>query len=140
VATQQINCSWKENMQFEATDQVGHRVTMDIPAASGGDGAGFSPMPVMLVALGGCMGVDVKMVLNKMKVPLNHLEMEIFGDLDEDTRPRIYKKITIDFHFSGDDLSLDKLEKAIKLAEEKYCNVSAILSQTAELEYRAIID
>jgi len=86
------------------------------------------------------MGVDVKIVLNKMKIDLDSFELAITGELDENTSPRIYKKITIDFVFSGRNLQLEKLEKAIRLAEEKYCNVSAILSQTTQLEYRAIID
>jgi putative redox protein len=96
-------------------------------------------MPMLLVGLGGCMGIDVKIVCNKMRTSLTSLELEITGELDENTSPRVYRQITIDFHFKGNKLDKKKLEKAIALAEEKYCNVSAILSQGAELIYNAII-
>ncbi len=139
MSTHEILCSWKENMQFEAKDALGHSLLMDIGEESGGDNAGFRPMPLLLVGLSGCMGVDVKIVLNKMKISLDRLELKIVGELDGETLPRTYKKITIEFYFYGQDLQQKKLEKAIKLAEEKYCNVSAILSQTAELKYNAII-
>jgi uncharacterized OsmC-like protein len=34
---------------------------------------------------------------------------------------------------------MEKLERAIRLAEDKYCNVSAILGKTCKLVYKAEI-
>jgi putative redox protein len=112
---------------------------MDIGLASGGDNAGFKPMHMLLVGLGGCMGIDVKIILSKMKLELNDLKLEIIGELDESTTPRIYNTITINFYISGENLEVAKIEKAIKLAEDKYCNVSAILSKSADLVYNTFI-
>ncbi|WP_409227979.1 OsmC family protein [Gudongella sp. SC589] len=136
---QKMKCSWKENMTFVARDELGHEVLMDLGEESGGDNAGFRPMPLLLAGLGGCMGVDVKIILDKMKVSLTGLDLEIEADMDESTVPRIYEEIRVVFKFSGDDLEMDKLERAIKLAEEKYCNVSAILGKTCKLVYKAKI-
>ncbi len=135
----QITCTWKENMQFSATDSDGHETLMDIGSASGGDNTGFRPMPMLLIGLGGCMGIDVKIILNKMKVELTDLKLEITGELDESASPKTYSKIMINFYFSGENLEIIKLEKAIKLAEEKYCNVSAILSKTVDLVYNTFV-
>ena len=59
--------------------------------------------------------------------------------MDDSTTPRIHSEIRILFKLSGHDLEMDKIEKAIKLAEEKYCNVSAILGKTCSLVYKAEI-
>jgi putative redox protein len=36
-----------------------------------------------------------------------------------------YHQMKIIYQFKGKNLPLDKLEKAVKLSEEKYCGVSA---------------
>jgi putative redox protein len=126
-------------MKITAMDEFGHSMVMDLAKESGGDDEGFRPMPMLLVGLGGCMGVDVKIILEKMKVEFESIVLDIVGELDESTSPRIYSKIRVLFKFKGKNLEHDKLMKAIKLAEEKYCNVSAMLSKVCELEYNAEI-
>ncbi len=135
MSTHKILCNWNKNMQFEAHDLQDHKVKIDIGKVHGGDGAGFSPMPLILVGLGGCMGVDVKLVLDRMRIDVKKMELEIIGELDEDKKPKTYKKIIINFYFLGENLKVEKLERAIKIAEEELCNVSAMLSQICELEY-----
>jgi putative redox protein len=38
------------------------------------------------------------------------------------------------YQFKGKDLPMDKLKKAVKLSEEKYCGVSAVYRQAMEME------
>lgn len=136
---QRIKCTWKKDMLFEAKDDLGHSVLMDLGEEAGGSNLGFRPMPMLLVGLGGCMGVDVKIILNKMKIDVSSMEMDIFGEMDVSKSPKTYKSITLSFYFKGMDLEQEKLEKAIELAKVKYCNVSAILGQTCELSFEAKI-
>lgn len=126
-------------MTFSGNDELGHELLMDLGEEAGGDNAGFRPMPLLLVGLGGCMGVDVKIILDKMKISFTAMDLEIEADMDESTTPRIYSEIRILFKFKGEALEMDKIEKAIKLAEDKYCNVSAILGKTCKLVYKAEI-
>ena len=137
---QKIKCSWKDNMAFNAQDEFGHSLIMDLDENAGGNNEGFRPMPMLLVGLGGCLGVDVKMILNKMKLEIDSLELEIDGITDESSIPKTYKEIVVTFRFKGNNLDVEKLERAIVLAEEKYCNVSAILSQTCEISHKIIIE
>ena len=137
---QKIKCSWKDNMAFEAEDEYGHSVIMDLDENANGNNEGFRPMPMLLVGLGGCLGVDVKMILNKMKVEIESLDLEIDGITDDTKVPKTYKEIVVTFRFKGRDLDNDKLERAIHLAETKYCNVSAILSQTCKISHKTIIE
>jgi putative redox protein len=37
------------------------------------------------------------------------------------------------YEFTGKDLPMDKLQKAISLSEEKYCGVSAVYKKAIEL-------
>lgn len=133
-----INCSWEGQMKFKAIDEFGHEVLMDVGPSFGGNNEGFLPMPMLLVGLGGCMGVDVKMLLDKMRVEIENMNVEVIGETD-DGIPKTYKEIKLKFYFKGNNLNMDKLEKAIKLSKEKYCNVSAILSKSAKLVHEILI-
>ena len=82
MSQHKIMCNWKENMQFEAHDLQEHKVKIDIGKENGGDGAGFSPMPLVLVSLGGCMGVDVKLTLDKMRIEID--DLKFYFRLEED--------------------------------------------------------
>lgn len=126
-------------MQFEAQDSKEHKVYMDISKDHGGNDQGFYPMPMLLVSLSGCMGVDVKIVLDKMRVSLEKLEIETIGHLNMKVSPKIYKKIIVNFYFTGKDLQHKKLKNAIRIAKNDMCNVSAILAHSCEIEYNAII-
>ena len=51
-----------------------------------------------------------------------------------------YHTMKIVYQFTGKDLPMDKLEKAVKLSEEKYCGVSAAyrLAMNLSVEIRVI--
>lgn len=139
MSTHKIVSHWKENMQFQTFDEYGHNLIMDIGENVKGDNAGFRPMQMLLIGLSGCMGVDVKIILNKMKIDIKKFEVEVIGEVAENGKPKIYEKITLNFKFTGTNLSEEKLEKAISLAEEKYCNVSAILSKSSPIYHTITI-
>ena len=62
-----IDLKWKQNMAFE-TEMDGHKLVIDADPGSGGDDLGPRPKKLMLTALAGCTGMDVIMILKKMKV------------------------------------------------------------------------
>jgi putative redox protein len=61
------------------------------------------------------------------------------ADVTEE-HPKHYTKMKVIYQFKGKDLPLDKLEKAVKLSEEKYCGVTAVYKKAMniELEIRVI--
>lgn len=134
-----IRCHWKNNMQFEAQDLNQHKILMDIEKKHGGDDKGFYPMPMLLVSLSGCMGVDVKIVLDRMRVSLKNLEIETIGIFNTAVSPKVYKTIVMNFYFYGKKLNEKKIKKAIRIAKNDMCNVSAMLSQICTIEYNAIL-
>ena len=128
---QQAIVTWQSNMAFEATVN-GHHIIMDTDATGGGQDLGARPKILLLAGLGGCTGMDVVSILAKMQIVPEKFWMEISAEMT-DEHPKVYNQIKMVYCFKGDDLPMEKLEKAVNLSIEKYCGVSAMLSKTAEM-------
>jgi putative redox protein len=129
---QQAIITWQSNMAFEASIN-GHQIMIDADESSGGKNQGPRPKILLLAGLGGCTGMDVISILGKMKVVPEKFWMDITADLT-DEHPKVFKQIKLIYYFKGDNLPLDKLEKAVNLSKDRYCGVSAILSKSAEMQ------
>lgn len=122
-----------EGINFLGKSDSGHWVVLDGPSEFGGSEAGSSPMELVLIALGGCTGMDVASLLDKMRVEYDDLRLEVSAER-KDEHPKIFTKIHITYRIGG-DVSEDKVEKAIEKSQNKYCSVSDILRNSAELTY-----
>lgn len=131
MSKQQVKVDWIENMAFEA-DVNGHKIVLDAAAGVGGEDRGPRPKPLMLTALAGCTGMDVVSILKKMRVELDGFNVVVEGDLT-DEHPKQFYKMHVIYEFTGKDLPLEKLQKAVSLSEERYCGVSALYKKAIEL-------
>lgn len=118
-----IESAWNGKMKFD-TEVNGHHFFID-QAGENGDDSGPRPKPLMLAALAGCTGMDVISILKKMKQEVDHFNVVVEGDT-EDEHPNAYVKMHIIYEFRGKGLEIDKIEKAISLSMERYCGVSAV--------------
>ncbi len=128
--------SWMGNMRFEAKGDSGHSLTLDAAPEVGGENKGPRPMEVLLHGLAGCTGIDVLMILNKMRLTVESFSMELEGTRADD-HPRRFTDIHIIYRFSG-DLPFDKVKRAVSLSKEKYCSVSQSLN--AKITYHIEIN
>jgi putative redox protein len=128
-----IDLAWKQNLAFEC-DMDGHHLVIDASKEGGGDDLGPRPKKLMLTALAGCTGIDVIMILKKMQIVPETFHVFVEGDLTEE-HPMRYNKMKVIYQFKGKDLPMDKLEKAVKLSEEKYCGVSAAYRLAMDLSF-----
>lgn len=126
-----IDVTWNEKMSFTAK-VGGHEIILDADSSVGGEERGPRPKPLMLVALGGCTGMDVISILDKMRVKVDGFKVKVVGELTEE-HPRYYRRMHVIYEFTGDDLPMDKLEKAVGLSEDRYCGVSALYRRGAEM-------
>ncbi len=126
-----VDMSWTNNVAFEA-DMDGHKIVVDATIDSGGNDLGPRPKKLMLSALAGCTGIDVIMILNKMKVVPEAFNVIVEADVT-DEHPKHYSKMKVIYQFKGKNLPMDKLEKAVKLSEEKYCGVTAVYKKAMEM-------
>ena len=136
MADTMIDVAWDEKMRF-STSLNGHELILDVDESAGGEDKGPRPKQLMLVALGGCTGMDVISILRKMKVDVDEFHVRVEGELTTE-HPRQYHRIHTIYEFRGTDLPMDKLEKAVNLSEERYCGVSAVykrvLKMTSEIK------
>ena len=129
--------TWNSGLAFTAL-QGGHSIQLDAPVASGGRDSGASPKALLLSALGGCTGIDVVSILEKMRVPLDGFEVQASAELT-DEHPKVFKSIRLRYVFKGRDLPMDKLEKAVVLSMDRYCGVSAMLAKAAPITWEIVV-
>ncbi len=128
-----VTTAWKGKMKFDSF-VTGHHIIIDASAEVGGENAGPRPKELMLTALAGCTGMDVVSILEKMRVELDGLDVNIEADLT-DEHPKHYTSMHIIYQFKGKDLPMDKLQKAIDLSQERYCGVSFMYKQFAKITH-----
>jgi putative redox protein len=128
---------WIENLKFAGTSNSGKSIIMDASADMGG-GSAVTPGELVFLALGGCTGIDVVSILNKMRVPFRDLKIDIEGE-PVDTYPKTYKWIKITYRIFG-VADKEKARQAVALSQEKYCSVSAIVKQSTELTHEIIFE
>jgi putative redox protein len=92
-----------------------------------------SPMELLLLGVAGCTGIDVALILEKKRQPLQDLKVKVRGKR-ADEYPKVYTEIEIVYLLSGEGLSKKAVEQAIQLSEEKYCSASAMINKTATIK------
>ncbi|SFI57832.1 OsmC family protein [Olleya namhaensis] len=127
-----ITTNWKGNMLFDSDNPSGHHVLMDTDV-EGKEREGLSPKALMLSSLAGCSGLDVVSILDKMKINTYDLKMEVEGLLT-DEHPKYYHTVILDYHFTGEDLNEEKINRAVQLSVEKYCGVMEMFRRFAEVK------
>lgn len=128
-----INVKWLDNMGFEA-DVKGAKIIIDANEEVGGKGLGPQPKPLMMVSIAGCTGMDVVSILKKMRVELDDFNIKVEGELTEE-HPKHYTKMNIIYEFTGKNLPMNKIEKAVNLSQERYCGVSYNYRDAFELTH-----
>ena len=127
-----------DKMAFDV-ELNGHHFTIDAGEQVGGEDKGPRPKGLMLSALGGCTGMDVVSILRKMKVTEYELSIDVSGE-PTDVHPKVYHTITIEFKFLGNNLSENKIKKAVELSETRYCGVSEMLRKAAKMKIKIYIN
>ncbi|MEO0085634.1 MAG: OsmC family protein [candidate division WOR-3 bacterium] len=125
---------WCGRMTFVGKAGSNHLVPMDVDADTGGDSSATKPLELLLLGLGGCTGMDVVSILNKMRVTLSGFEVNLRAERAAE-HPKVYTRIEIEYVFSGHDLDPEKLKRAVELSQEKYCSVSAMLRQACPVTW-----
>jgi putative redox protein len=129
---------WDSGLAFRA-EQDGHTFMLDASAEAGGRDLGPRPKALLLSALGACTGIDVVGILGKMRVPLDGLQVQVSAET-RDEHPRIFTGIHVRYVFRGRDLPMDKLERAVKLSEDTYCGVSAMLRPAVPITSEIVLE
>ena len=121
-----------EPYHFVATSTRGREIHMDEPPESGGNDQGVSPMQMLIMAMGGCSGIDIALILNKSRQRIDSFDMEIDAERPPDTVGMPYHKIHAHYVLTG-EIDPAKAQRAVRLSITKYCGVSRTLEATGEI-------
>ncbi|MGC2463628.1 MAG: OsmC family protein, partial [Candidatus Acidiferrum sp.] len=129
TAKVQLTQALRAERQFVATSGSEHHMLLDDVAG------GTGPKPIELVAIGlaGCTAFDVITVL-RQKYYQQVTGYEVHVEADQAERPpQVFTSVRIHHVVTGFEVESAAIEEAIRLSEEKYCSVGAMVKQTATL-------
>ena len=115
--------------QFVARTGGGHHFLVDDKNGATG------PKPIELVAAGlaGCTAFDVISILRKKRIYVTDYEVRVEADQAAQP-PAVFVKVRLHHLVSGVEIDRKAVEDAIRLSEEKYCSVGAMIRKSAEFD------
>ena len=131
----EITAAWKNELAFVGQDTTG--ATLQLGTLDGKPG--FSPMHLLLIAVAGCTGMDIASILQKKRLALSDLQVQVRGKRARDY-PMIWTDIHITYLVWGEAIQPKDVEQAIQLSEDKYCSVGLMLGKAARItsEYQIL--
>jgi putative redox protein len=124
-----VKTTWQGAMAFESSNPGGS-LTMDAGTDIGGHDNGLRPKAMMLSSLAGCSGIDIALLLKKMKVELDTFDIVTEGELTSE-HPKFYHKVHVVYNFYGKALDEKKIKKVVGLSVDKYCGVMEMFRRFA---------
>ena len=119
---------WTDNERFLGQATSGHGIVVD-----GEKKTGNSPMELVLIGLCACTGYDVASILRKKRESFTSIEVRAEAERAP-APPAVYTEIRLVYRVGG-KVSHKAMEDAVRLSEEKYCSVAAMLHKTAKIGY-----
>ncbi|HZC25120.1 MAG TPA: OsmC family protein [Candidatus Binatia bacterium] len=117
----------KQQRQFVARTGSGHNLILDDAAG----GTGPKPIEMVAVGLAGCTAFDVITVLRqKYHQKVTGYQVRVEADQAE-RPPQVFTTVRIHHVVTGIGINEAALVEAIRLSEEKYCSVGAMVQKTA---------
>ena len=121
---------WTEGLKFVGKASSGHAMVID--ADRQGNSA-TGPMELVLLGLCSCTAVDIVNILGKKREPF--VDIQVHAEAERAPEPpTVYTSIKLIYTISG-QVSRKAAEDAIRLSEEKYCSVAAMLKHTAKMTH-----
>ena len=125
---------WTDQERFIAKASSGHAIVVD----AGDEKTANGPMELVLLGLCSCTAVDVVTILRKKREPFRGVEVHAEAERAA-TPPKVYTQIKLVYRVRG-KVSRKAAEDAVRLSEEKYCSVAAMLHKTARITYSVELD
>ena len=116
-----VAVKWLTSKLMTGVDSRGQTVVIGTWAELDPPWAGLKPSDMLLLAAASCSAHDVVLILEKKREPLLGLEVTCTGEQQEQP-PFIFTRIHLHYKLFG-ELNPEKVVRAIRLSEEKYCSV-----------------
>lgn len=123
--TKHVKLEWLRSRMFIGTDHLGNSTAIGYLREDDPEGQAINPSDLLLLAAASCSAYDVVQILEKGKEPLEDLKVDVSAEQSQEP-PYPYISLHFTYRVSG-DVDPAKVERAMKLSEEKYCSVLATL-------------
>jgi len=120
--------TWTDGECFIGNASSGHAIVIDSDRRRN---TAAGPMELVLIGLCACTATDVVSILRKKREPFTGVHVHAAAERATEA-PTVYKSIKLIYTVSG-RVSRKAAEDAVRLSEEKYCSVSAMLKSTARI-------
>ena len=120
--------------KLEATNESGEVLYMDGSKSLGAGETAFRPMQTLLASLAGCSAIDVISILKKGRQRIDDFKMRMTGEREPGAVPAPFTAINVHFILTG-KIKPEKIEKAMELAQTKYCSVYFSLHPNIDITY-----
>lgn len=95
---------------------------------------GVKPSETLLIALASCSAVDLVEILKKQRTNLHRLVITVDGEQDSDP-PWRYRRIALRYQVAATGATLEKVQRAVDLALNRYCSVRSSLHPEIEVTF-----
>jgi putative redox protein len=130
AAEVELTQAFRQQRQFVARTGSGHHLILDDTAG----GTGAKPIEMLAVGLAGCTAFDVITILRqKYHQKITGYQVRVEADQAE-RPPQVFTTVRIHHVVSGVGIDEEALQEAIRLSEDKYCSVGAMLQKSASLQ------
>ena len=130
TAEVELTQALKQQRQFVARTGSGHNLILDDTAG----GTGAKPIEMVAVGLAGCTAFDVVTIIRqKYHQKVTGYQVRVEADQAE-RPPQVFTTVRIHHVVTGVGIDETALEEAIRLSEEKYCSVGAMVQKTAAFQ------
>jgi len=90
-------------------------------------------MEALLLSVAACMAIDIRMILEKGRVPVEQLEIDADGIRQADP-PRYFEQVALALRLRGPTPEQrTKVQRAVDLSRDKYCSVLHTLRPDLDL-------
>jgi putative redox protein len=121
-----------DKLHFRGVVETNVPVSIDyIPPL--GDNLGYTSLELFLLSISSCVGSAVLTFLRKMKKSITGCQIQAKG-IRRTEHPTGFEKIILTIHLESSDTSDEDLQKVIKLSEDQYCPVWAMIKGNVVLE------
>lgn len=120
-----VNLKWIDANLLLGIDSRGRTIPIGRNLDREPEWGGIKASDLLLLSAAACSAYDVINILKKQKQRFEDLEIYCFGEQLAEP-PYTFKSMHIEYRVKG-NVDASKLERAVHLAEEKYCSVITTL-------------
>ena len=127
-----------QKVQFIGVSKSNSPITFDYGPPLG-DGQGYTGLEMLLMSLAACSGTSIVVLLRNMKKNISGFKINGRG-IRRAEHPTSFQKIFLEYTLNSKDAEDKHIQEAIRLSEEKYSPVWAMVKNNVEVvtEYKII--